>query len=167
MSAAGRIVRRLLIVGLGFAASTLAASLFAHVVFFLGAGMNNLVHLHEVVGPLWASVPMLMVISGLLGIGPAAFAIGCAEYFGFRSWAYFTLAGAGGGVLALVAAAGVSGTFGAIAAALSGKGLPAGFDPVMASLIVAAGALAGFTYWAVAGRGSGSWRFSAPAPTGS
>ena len=162
-----RIARRLAAIAIGFAAAMLAASLFAHVAFALGAAMGSMAQLRELVGPLWASVPMLMVIAAILAIGPAAFAIGCAEYFGIRRWTYFALAGVVGGLVVLVAVAGISGTIGTLLALLSGEGLPQGVDPLMSVLTIAASALSAVVYWAIAGRGSGRWLATAPAPSGS
>jgi hypothetical protein len=163
-----RVLRRTIAVAIGFAAACLAASLFAHVVFFIGAGVDSLTRLDEIIGPLWVSIPTAIVFSALLGFAPAGLAIALAEMRSIRSWVHFVGAGAGGGLIALVAAAGVAGTFGAITRAIAGEGLPPGFDPMMTSAIVAAGALSGGVYWLVAGRGSGNWRGPAmPAPSGS
>jgi hypothetical protein len=158
------ILRRAALVVVGFGASTLAASLLAHVVMIGGTGIDGFRHLRDIAGPLWLSIPLVAVFAGTIGFVPGGLAIALAETFSIRSWMFFTVAGLGGTLVAMFAAAGVTTTFGAIGNALSGEWPPAEFGVTMPLLMLLAGAVSGLTYWVVAGRGSGDWRVSAPEP---
>lgn len=80
---------------------------------------------------------------GFMALVPGLIAVAIAEAVPIRAWWYFTLAG--------VVAAGT-----VILLAMQDEGPPAETGAV--TTIIAAGAVAGFTYWLTAGRWSGVWR---------
>lgn len=153
----------------GYLAACLAASICGHALALFQGGIGGIGGLSEVVGPLWISLPLVAVIAGMFAVVPAGAAIVAAEAFSLRSPFYFALAGGVAGAVALLMLGGVTTTLNGIAAALNDQPPPAASQAslMMALPIVSAGIICGLVYWAIAGRGSGSWRVvSAPAPSG-
>jgi hypothetical protein len=169
LSPVAAILRRVLAIAAGYAAASFAASLCGHALALTQGGIGGIRGLSEIIGPIWLSLPLVAVIAGTFAGVPAGIAIAGAEIFSLRSALYFALAGAVAGAVALLMLGGVATTLSSIAAALNDLPPPPGGEVSlhMALPIVGAGVVSGLVYWAVAGRGSGRWRVSAPAPSGS
>jgi hypothetical protein len=88
------------------------------------------------------SVAMMTVWTGTVAILPAALAIALAEAFAWRSVLYYFLVG---GVIAL------------IGDRMSDLVIAPTFTGRRVVIMLAAGFVGGFVYWAVAGRRAGDW----------
>lgn len=95
------------------------------------------------------SVAMMTVWAGTIAILPAVLAIALAEAFAWRSVLYYFLVG---GVIAL------------IADQMSDLVVAPGFPSQRLVIMLAAGFVGGFVYWAIAGQRAGDWGASASPP---
>lgn len=96
----------------------------------------------------WVSVGFFGFIFSGLGLLPAFLVIVLAEGFRFRSVFFYTIVG-GLGFVALYLGVGTVGE--ATGEMSQGRGL---------EIVAAAGIVAGFVYWAIAGRNAGNWQSS-------
>jgi len=130
------LLRLILLIPLGFIAACLAAGLFLVAAAF-GVGRGG-------AGPesAWALLVLaggVAAWAGALACVPAAVAIFLAEAFGWRSMLFYLLLGAGLGLAVRL----LFHPAGAVVSATD------------AQLFAATGAVAGFTYWGIAGRHAG------------
>lgn len=162
-----RVLGRIVIDLIGYIVAALAASLTFQVLlspqFGLAASNGN-----EIASAVMLfTVPLAAIVIAAVAFVPAAVAIFIAEAWPFRSWLYFTIVA---GALGFVSAAGFSSealdTFFDMGADLQifPPGISVG-DASFAGIAIAAGIVAGFAYWLIAGRSSGSWRTTSPAPS--
>jgi len=92
--------------------------------------------------PFFATVTVTTMWTGAIGILPAVVAIVLAEAFAWRSVLYYFLAG---GLIAL------------IADQASDLVIAPGFPGRRLVIMLAAGFVGGFVYWAIAGQHAGDW----------
>jgi len=96
----------------------------------------------EFLVPFFATVSVTTLWTGTIAILPAAVAIALGEAFAWRSVFYYFLAG---GIIALIADQ--------VSELVIESALPGGRLVIM----LAAGFVGGFVYWAIAGRLAGRW----------
>lgn len=101
--------------------------------------------------PFFATVTVTTLWTGAIAILPAVIAIALAEAFAWRSVLYYFLAG---GLIAL------------IADQASDLVIAPGFPGRRLVIMLAAGFVGGFVYWAIAGQRAGDWgsRGTSPRP---
>ncbi|PSJ58708.1 hypothetical protein [Kumtagia ephedrae] len=148
---------RLLVMVVGYAAASLAASAFLHLTV-LGAQGFTAEEAHWVaLGSIYFSIPFVALFVAYYAFLPAAVAVVLAEYVGRRDWLTYALAGAAVGL----AAAGMLWQSGATvvdrdATDLTANPMLAG--PRLLALLIGAGICGGLGYWLIAGRSAGGWR---------
>lgn len=152
------LIGRLFAILIGYAAATLSASAFLHLVWSRGADLGGDPS-GFVVGSIAVSAGILAVMFANFAFFPAAIFIGISEIAGWRDWLAYAAAGAA--VAILVTAAGRYGIDGTVFIEPPGparprEGLSGG--PGALAETVAAGLVGGIAYWLVAGRGAGNWR---------
>lgn len=166
---------RFALIIVGYAAASLAASAFMHLLFLGSAGFRADETPMLLSGSLF-SIPFVALFVAYFAFMPSIPAILLAEILGKRDWLFYALAG---GAIGLVVfgffwqAAGsmfdVSDAMGVSSEAVAGgDGLP---NTYLALTMIACGMCGGMAYWLVAGRLAGNWRDTAgstsPGPSGS
>ncbi len=162
---------RMFVMLFAYGLAALAASAFLHLVAWplMREGLEEAPW--ALVGGIGLSIPLIGLFVAYFGFLPAVVAIGISEAFAFRSWLYYALSGAAGGIFALIIAYGASiAMIGAAEdIARNDKDIPLGERTETALAVVGGGIVAGLVYWAIAGRNARRWlpEASAPAPSGS
>lgn len=143
---------RLAVMLVGYAAASLVASAFLHVVVFAAAGFEPKDAPSFLAGSFVFSVPFVALFVAYFGFIPSVAVILIGEVLGRRDWLTYAISG------------------GAVAAVFLAFVRQAGdpdftiLDPGMAASVVGSGLVGGIGYWLVAGRRAGSWRAAAPPP---
>jgi len=139
----------------GYAAASLAASAFLHliVVAHFGAGMES--RPAPTAGPFLFSIPFVALFVAYFAFLPAAVAILISEVLARRDWLFHALAG---GIVAAI-------VLGFLHEAADPGFEVAGAMPMLT--VLGSGIVGGFVYWLCAGRGAGAWQAptTPPAPT--
>lgn len=138
---------RFLVIIVGYAVASIAASLFLNVLLLGAIDFRPEETLPAVISSLLFSVPLVSLFVAYLAFIPAVPAILIGEALGKRDWLFYAIAGA---VIAAVVIGFMSGT------AETGYGIVS--DPSFALAIMASGMCGGIVYWLVSGRSAGSWR---------
>jgi hypothetical protein len=170
MGRIGRMLVRLATILPGYGVACLAASAFLHFVAWPMLNLGPEETPWALLGGIVFSIPFVALFIAYFGFIPALLAILVAELAALRGRLYFALAGAGGGLFAIVLARQSAAI---MTDAADGIAPPAGeraliMMPEVMAAVIGAGIVAGLVYWLIAGRGSGNWRGpTAPAPSGS
>jgi len=147
MSQVLAILLRFVVILLGFAAASLAASAFIHVLFLAPLGFTAEEAGWVVTGSLVFSIPFVALFIAYLAFVPAMVVFVIGELLPRRDWLSYALAGA---------------AVGAVVAAMLGYAPDASgasvVDSRFALLMLGSGIVGGFFYWLTAGRFAGSWR---------
>lgn len=148
---------RFMLILLGYAVGSLAASAFLNVVMLAWFGFTPEEARMVATSSLAFSIPFAALFVAYFAFIPSVLAIVIGEITGKRDWLFYALAG---GVVALVII-GVS--RGGDAAAFAEIA-----DLNFALVVIGGGMCGGIGYWLVAGRTAGSWRpgedLTSPAP---
>jgi len=139
----------------GYAAASLAASAFLHVVFFAWAGFEPKDAPMLTAGSFIFSIPFIALFVAYFAFVPSVGVILVAEVLSRRDWLFYAL---GGAVVAAVFLA-------FLHRAADPDFEVAGSGPMLA--VVGGGIVGGFFYWLCAGRRAGGWhgrRREPPAP---
>jgi hypothetical protein len=137
---------RFLIIILGYALASLAASAFINVVFLGSQGFTAEESVMMAAGALVFSIPVVALVVAYFAFIPAVAVILIAEVLSRRDWLTYALAG---GSIGLAVALFVR------QAAESGN--DAVRNPRALAAVVAAGIVGGIVYWMTAGRWAGGW----------
>ncbi len=138
---------RFLVLILGYAIASLAASLFLNVLLFSAINPRPEETLPVVVGSMVFSVPFFALFVAYFAFIPAVPAMLLGEILGKRDWLFYALAGA---VVAAVVIGMLTG--------MAETGQDFVSDPGFALAIIGSGLFGGMAYWLVAGRSAGRWR---------
>ena len=138
---------RFAVIILGYAAASLAASAFLHLVSLGALGWTAEEAPFVVMGSIVFSIPFIALFVAYFAFIPSIVAILLSEIVAARDWLFYALAGA---AVAIV----VTGFF--WQAAEPGTVIAA--DPRTAMTMIGAGLLGGMVYWTICGRMAGSWR---------
>lgn len=159
-----RILGQLLLILVGYAAASLVASAFLHLIFMASAGFEAGETPVLVMGSIVFSIPFVALFVAYFAFLPAAVAIGIGEILGARDWLYYAIAGgvAGAAVVALF-------WFYVPPSMDLEPGAAAPRDPLVENpyvlfTLIGSGLLGGIAYWAVAGRLAGGWKTRATLP---
>ena len=159
-----RILGQLLLILVGYAAASIVASAFLHLIFMSSAGFEADETPVLVMGSIVFSIPFVALFTAYFAFLPAVVAIGIGEILGARDWLYYSIAG---------------GVVGACVIALFWFYVPPSLDlepgaiaprdplvenPYVLFTVIGAGVIGGIAYWAVAGRLAGDWRSRATSP---
>jgi hypothetical protein len=144
----GRVVDylvRCVIVLVGYAVASLAASAFLHVIFFAQAGLEPKDAPALAMGSFVFSIPFVALFVAYFAFVPSAVVILIAELLARRDWLFYAV---GGGIVAAI-----------FLAVLHQTADPdfevAGSGPMLA--VIGGGIVGGFFYWLCAGRWAGGW----------
>jgi hypothetical protein len=163
------LLARLFVILLGYGAACLAASAFLHFVAWPMMNLGPEAAPWALLGGIMLSIPFVGLFIAWFGFIPALLAIVVAEIMAFRGRLYFALAGAGGGLFAILlarqSAAIMTDAADEIAPPTGERALI--MMPEVMAAVIGAGIVAGLVYWLIAGRGSGKWREVSAAPAGS
>ena len=138
---------RFLVLIIGYAIASLAASLFLNVLLFSAINPRPEETLPVVVGSMVFSVPFFALFVAYFAFIPAVPAMLLGEVLGKRDWLFYALAGA---VVAAVVIGMLTG--------MAETGQDFVSDPSFALAIIGSGLVGGMAYWLVAGRSAGRWR---------
>lgn len=146
MSQVFAILLRFVVILLGLAAASLAASAFMHLMLLAPLGFTA-EEAGWAAGSLVFSIPFVALFVAYLAFVPAMVVIVIGELLPRRDWLSYALAGA---------------AVGAVVAAMLGYAPDARgasvVDSRFALLMLGSGIVGGFFYWLTAGRFAGSWR---------
>jgi hypothetical protein len=159
-----RILGQLLLILIGYAAASLVASMFFHLLFLGMDGLDPRGLPPAVLGSVLVSVPIVALFISYFAFLPTALVVGLGEIVSARDWLFYTV---GGGIVgACVIGLFWTWTPASLApgpeAALPGEPFLA--DPYVLAALVCTGMVGGIAYWAVAGRLAGSWKTGATLP---
>jgi hypothetical protein len=158
---------RCLIILAGYACAALAASAALHVAWLGAAGFTPEEAPWLLAGSIGFSIPFVALFVAYFAFVPSAIAIGITELAGWRDWLVHALAGAlVAGVVASLSWRFRAGELPPEGAAVTGADTLRYDDPAILAALLAAGLVGGIVYWAVAGRGAGSWRRRLPPTAG-
>ena len=138
---------RLAVILVGYAAASLAASAFMHVILFAWAGFEPNDAPPLLAGSLVFSVPFVALFVAYSGFFPSVAVILIGEMSGRHDWLTYAI---GGGAVA------------ALFLAFAYRTPDADFtvlDPRIMATVLGSGLVGGIAYWLVAGRSAGTWRF--------
>jgi len=138
---------RFLVIIVGYAIASVAASLFLNLLLLGAIDFRPEESLPAVIASLLFSVPLVSLFVAYLAFVPAVPAILIGEVLGKRDWLFYAIAGA---VVAAVVIGFMSGT--------AETGYDVVSDPAFALAIMASGMCGGIVYWLVSGRSAGRWR---------
>lgn len=160
-----RIIGQLFLILIGYAAASLAASAFIHLLFLGSAGFDAEEARWVATGSIFISIPVIALFVSYFAFLPAVIAIGIGEVTAARDWLFYAIAGAlvGAAVVALFwfnSPAGLD----EVPEALPGHSLIG--SPFVLATLIGAGMIGGMAYWAIAGRLAGGWRPNAPPKDG-
>lgn len=159
MSTLLRLLVRMAVILLGYAASCLAVSAFLHLTFI---GLQDLgaPETQATIAALAFTIPFTALFVAYFALLPSAVAIGLAEFLGRRDWLTYAFAGGliGLAIAAMFWQASLPITDGI---QFDGRGLaapPTRNDPPFVALLAGGGIAGGIAYWLTAGRWAGGWR---------
>jgi hypothetical protein len=138
---------RFIVISIGYAVATLAASAFLNVVTLAWFGFTPEETRMVATGSFVFSIPFVALFVAYFAFIPAVFAIVIGEVTGKRDWLFYALAGA---VVALIIIGFSRGGGGAAFAEIA--------DLNFALVVIGSGMCGGIGYWLVAGRSAGNWR---------
>lgn len=138
---------RSIVISIGYAVATLAASAFLNVVTLAWFGFTPEETRMVATGSFVFSIPFVALFVAYFAFIPAVFAIVIGEVTGKRDWLFYALAGA---VVALVIIGFSRGGGGAAFAEVA--------DLNFVLIVIGSGMCGGIGYWLVAGRSAGGWR---------
>jgi hypothetical protein len=138
---------RFIVISIGYAVATLAASAFLNVVTLAWFGFTPEETRMVATGSFVFSIPFVALFVAYFAFIPAVFAIVIGEVTGKRDWLFYALAGA---VVALVIIGFSRGGGGTAFAEIA--------DLNFALIVIGSGMCGGIGYWLVAGRSAGGWR---------
>jgi Na+/citrate or Na+/malate symporter len=141
------LIGRFMLASLGFLLAITAAGVFLHLPLLPVLGSPYEDERLMALGGMAVSLPFLVAVIGYYALVPTALLVAAAEWFGWRGFLFYVLAGA---VIGLVA------SFASRTGDAAAQQPPASAETLLA--IVAAGMIAGLVYWLVAGRSAGRWR---------
>jgi hypothetical protein len=152
-----RIIGQLFLILIGYAAASLAASAFIHLLFLGSAGFDAEEARWVATGSIFVSVPVVALFVSYFAFLPAVIAIGVGEVTSARDWLFYAVAGAlvGAAVVALFWLNSPTGLE-EVPETLPGDSLIG--SPFVLATLVGAGMIGGIAYWMVAGRLAGGWR---------
>jgi hypothetical protein len=148
---------RFVVILLGYAVASLAASAFLNVVMLAWFGLAPEETRDVATGSFVFTIPFVALFVAYFAFLPAVPAIVLSELLAKRDWLFHALAGAAVALVVIV---------------FSRRSGEPGYSDIadlnLALVVIASGMCGGIGYWAIAGRGAGGWRARAevtsPAP---
>lgn len=137
---------RFAVILIGYAAASLAASAFIHVIFFATAGFNADEMPALATGSFVFSIPFVALFVAYFGFIPSAAVVLAAEILGRRDWLSYAI---GGCIVAAV--------FLGFVHQNADPDFEVTGSAAMAA-VIGAGMVGGIFYWLSAGRWAGGWR---------
>jgi hypothetical protein len=130
----------------GYAAASLAASAFLHLIVVAHFGPATEAEPALTAGPFLFSIPFVALFVAYFAFLPAAVAILISEVLARRDWLFHALAG---GIVAAI-------VLGFLHEAVDPGLEITGAMPMLT--VLGSGIVGGFVYWLCAGRGAGAWQ---------
>ncbi|MCO5161533.1 MAG: hypothetical protein M9939_10380 [Mesorhizobium sp.] len=159
-----RILGQLLLILLGYAAASLVASMFFHLLFLGMDGLDPREVPPVVMGTVFVTVPIVALFISYFAFLPSAILVGLGEIVGARDWPFYAI---GGGIVGAC----VIGLFWTWTPSSLAPGPETALpdepflaDPYVLAALVCTGMVGGIAYWAVAGRLAGGWKTVATVP---
>ncbi|MBX3572090.1 MAG: hypothetical protein KF694_07020 [Mesorhizobium sp.] len=158
-----RILGQLFLILFGYAAASLVASMFFHLLFLGIDGLDPRDVPPVVMGTVFVTVPIVALFISYFAFLPSAILVGLGEIIGARDWPFYAVGGGmvGACVIGLFWTWTPSFAPGPEAAP---PGEPFLGDPYVLAALVCTGMVGGIAYWAVAGRLAGGWKTVATLP---
>jgi len=156
MSGVFAVLLRFVVIMLGFAAASLASSMFLHLLLLGSQDWSDGELPAVVAGSLFVSVPLVALFVAYFALLPSLAVIVAAELLGRRDWLTYAL---GGGAVGLVAAVFLRPAAQPAAEDLDATAAgPLLAEPAFIATLIGGGIVGGLAYWLVAGRSAGTWR---------